>query len=318
MARIVSLGSALQDIYLVDHDDLAAEKVGNPLGKILASSSVDIDHILYGVGGGGVNSAVSFARHGHEVIFIGNIARDSAGAAITKVLDKEGVDGSYINFLEKTPTGTAVILLDSKSGKSTALTARGASKQFGNFSEQDLELTQPDWMYVTTLHGDLETLERFFAQAKKINTKIMFNPGAEELKKPREILKLLKFVDVLALNKAEAAKLVPGNNLTELAYRLSGYVNTIIITAGVMGGIATNGQETYRFGIYEDVKVKDFTGAGDAFSAGFLAHFASGKSFRDSLIFASANATAVVTKIGENRGALSGNERLHLMPIQQI
>ena len=28
MARIVSLGSALQDIYLIDHDDLVATSIG--------------------------------------------------------------------------------------------------------------------------------------------------------------------------------------------------------------------------------------------------------------------------------------------------
>ena len=82
--------------------------------------------------------------------------------------------------------------------------------------------------------------------------------------------------------------------------------------------IAGNGKEVYRFGIYEDTPVKDTTGAGDAFGSGFLASIASGKSFRSSLIFASANSTSVVTKLGANRGILSGNEDLHLMPIQKL
>ena len=91
-----------------------------------------------------------------------------------------------------------------------------------------------------------------------------------------------------------------------------------IITDGAMGGIATDGTDTYRFGLYEDVKPKDATGAGDAFGAGFLAHYADGKSFRESLIFASANSTSVVASLGANRGILTGNEKLHPMPIQKI
>ncbi|MBO7718463.1 ribokinase, partial [Candidatus Saccharibacteria bacterium] len=95
-------------------------------------------------------------------------------------------------------------------------------------------------------------------------------------------------------------------------------VETVIITDGSMGGIASNGTESYRFGIYEDQKVKDATGAGDAFGSGFLAHLAAGYSFRNSLIFASANSTSVVSKLGANRGILTGKERLHPMPIQKI
>lgn len=320
MARIVSLGSALQDIYLVDHDDLAPTQVGAAaiFGKVLVGSKVDIDKISYEVGGGGINSAISFARHGHEAVFLGNIARDAAGAAIVKVLDREGIDSSYINFLERKGTGTSVVLLDSKSGERTILTCRGASEQFGNFSEKDLELIQPDWLYVTTLRGDMDTLERFFKFAKKMNVKIMFNPGVKELENPKALLKLLNYVNVLNVNKAEASEIVPGVLLTELIYHLKGYVDIAIITDGPMGGIASDGKETYRFGIYEDQKVKDATGAGDAFGAGFLAHFAAHKTFKDSLIFASANSTAVVNKLGANAGILTGKEKLHLMPMQKI
>ncbi len=320
MARIVSLGSALQDIYLIDRDDLTPTTIGSQaiFGKVLVGAKVDIDRISYEVGGGGINSSITFARHGHEAIFMGNISRDPAGAAIIKVLDREGIDSSYLNFLERKTTGTSVILLDSKSGERTILTSRGASEQFGNFSEKDLDLAAPDWLYVTTLRGDFETLKRFFRHAKESDIKIMFNPGVKEINNPKEVLKLLKYVDILNVNKTEASQLVPGVTLTELLYHLSGYVETVIITDGAMGGIAGNGSETYRFGIYEDTIVKDATGAGDAFGSGFLAHIAAGRSFRNSLVFASANSTSVVSKLGANKGILTGREIIHPMPIQKI
>ncbi len=320
MARILSLGSALQDIYLIDHDDLVPTKIGGEaiFGKVLFGSKVDIDRISYEVGGGGVNSAITFARHGHETIFMGNLARDPAGTAIIKVLSREGIDDSYTNFLERKATGTSVVLLDSKSGERTILTCRGASEQFGNFSETDLDLISPDWLYVTTLRGDLDTLERFFKKAHEIGTKIMFNPGVKELEQVKDLAKLLKYVDILIVNKSEAAKIVPGTTLTELLYRLQSYVETAIVTDGAMGGIAGNSEEKYRFGLYEDKKNKDATGAGDAFGSGFLAAFSSGKSFKDALVFASANSTAVVSKLGANKGILSGHEKLHPMPIQKI
>ena len=320
MARIVSLGSALQDIYLIDRDDLTPTSIGEEaiFGKILVGSKVDIDKLSYEVGGGGVNSAITFARNGHEVILMSNVAHDSAGNAILKVLDREGIDSSYVDFVERKTTGTSVVLLDTKSGERTILTYRGASEKFDNFNEADLDLVQPDWLYVTTLRGDIETLLRFFEKAKSMGIKIMFNPGVKELNEKKKLIGLLSDVDVLLVNKSEAAEIVPGVLLTELLYHLNNYVETVIITDGAMGGIAGNREESYRFGIYEDTKVKDATGAGDAFGSGFLAHLANGKSFKSSLVFASANSTAVVSQIGANRGTLTGREKLHLMPIQKI
>ena len=320
MTRILSLGSALQDIYLIDRDDLTPTAIGDVaiFNKVLVGTKVDIDRISYEVGGGGINSSITFARNGHEAIFMGNIAHDPAGGAIIRTLDREGVDSSYVNFLERKTTGTSIVLLDSKDGERTILTCRGASEQFDNFSEKDLSTISPDWLYVTTLRGDIDTLKRFFKYAHSHGIKIMFNPGVKELEKPREVLKLLEYVDVLNVNKTEAAKLVPGVMIIEFLYQLAGYAGTVIITDGAKGGIAGDGEEIYQFGIYEDVKMKDATGAGDAFGSGFLAKYADGQSFKNALTFASANATSVVTKIGANRGILTGNGKLHSMPMQKV
>ena len=320
MARMVALGSALQDIYLIDHDDFVGSKdnENSKLEQINIGSKVDIDKISFEVGGGGTNAAVSFARHGHETIFIGNVGDDPAGQAIENLLNDEGVDTSYIVHPRGTKTGVSVVLLDTKSGERTILTCRGASAKFGNLDENDLELIKPDWIYVTTLRGDMDTLLRFFEKAKEIGCKIMFNPGKLEIKEKKKLLGLLEDVDVLLVNKTEASEIVPGKVLEELIFHLGSYVKTVIITVGSMGAIATNGEETYRFGIYEDVKVKDTTGAGDSFGSGFLAHFADGNSFKKSLIFGAANSTSVISKLGAKKGILDGSEDLHPMPIQKV
>ena len=320
MARIVSLGSALQDIYLIDRDDFIPTNIAGQsiFGQLLIGTKIDIDKISYEIGGGGTNSATTFARYGHEAIFVGNVARDSAGEAVLAKLDNEGIDTSYIGLSKKGATGCSIILLDMKSGERTILTHRGVSSKFNNFDENDLDLINPDWLYVTTLHGDMDTLLRFFEKAHSIGTKIMFNPGELELEEPEKLIGLLEDVDILLVNKHEAAEIVPGSLLSELLRKLQQYTKTVIITDAAMGGIATNGAESCRFGIYEDAKVRDTTGAGDAFGSGFLASLAAGKSFRESLTFASANATAVVKQLGAKKGILTGIEKLHTMPIQKI
>ena len=124
-----------------------------------------------------------------------------------------------------------------------------------------------------------------------MGVKIMFKTGVKELDENKKVLGLLDDVDILIVNKSEASQLVPGVLLEELLYHLNRYVPIAIITDGAMGGIAGNKEsnEVYRFGVYEDVKMRDATGAGDAFGSGFLAAFADGKSFKRSLMFASAN-----------------------------
>jgi sugar/nucleoside kinase (ribokinase family) len=316
MARIVSIGAALQDVYLIDHDDFGTNSRGF-FNQIELGTKVDIDKIKFSTGGGATNAATTFARHGHESIFMGCLANDPAGQAILNSLDDEGIDSSYITYLNRYQTGYSVIML-APSGERTILTCRGASAHFDALSPDDLETACPDWLYVTTFRGEMDMLDRFFTKAKSLGAKIMFNPGNLELEHLRKFLGLLSDVDVLLLNKSEAQKVVDGKLLTELVAKLKNYVPNVIITDGNQGAIASDGKEIYRAGLYEDVAIKDSTGAGDAFGSGFLAAYADGQSFKDSLIFASANSTSVVQHIGSKDGILTKNARLHNMPIEEV
>lgn len=326
MARIVSLGSALQDIFLIDRDDFVATELCDAkkkncksiFGELTIGSKVDIDKLIYAVGGGGTNSAVEFARHNHKSTYLGNIGHDEAGDAVLACLDEEGVDNSYVKYAKGKSTGCSIVMLDAKSGERTILTYRGASAKFDNLDEKVLDEIKPNWLYVTSLKGDMDTLERFFKKAKEISCKVMFNPGKPELAEKKRLTSLLQYVDILLVNKTESAQIVPGKVLSELISRLSNYVKTVIITDGNMGAIATDGDKTYRFGIYEDLPVRDTTGAGDAFGSGFLAHLADGHSFYDSLVYASANSTSVVSEFSAKAGLLSGTEKLHQMAIQEV
>ena len=319
MARIVSLGSALQDVYLIDRDDFTSANIAGQsiFGQLVIGTKVDIDRIAYEVGGGGTNTAVTFARHGHETILMSNLARDAAGDAVISCLDEENIDSSYIEYV-RGKTGCSIVLLDAKSGERTILTYRGVSSKFDNLNPNDLAMISPDWLYVTSLRGDMDTLLDFFEHAHDLGIRIMFNPGELEIAQSAKLLGLMEDVDILLMNKREAAKIVPGAVLSELLTHLANYCPTVIITDGEMGSIATNHAETYRLGVYEQVRMRDATGAGDAFGAGFLAKLASGASFVDSLQFAAANAVSVVQKYGAKAGILTGMEDLHPMPLQKI
>jgi sugar/nucleoside kinase (ribokinase family) len=168
------------------------------------------------------------------------------------------------------------------------------------------------------MRGDMNTLDDFFTIAHQNGIKIMFNPGKLELEHPKQFLGLLSDVDVLLVNKKEAKQIVVGNTLKEVASRLHDIVRTVIVTDGPAGAIAFSPDQAFRIGLYEDPPIVDSTGAGDAFGSGFLAAYASGKSFKDSLVFASANSTSVIQKIGSKSGILNNRVKLHNMPMEEI
>lgn len=319
MARIASLGLATQDIYLIDRDDfVGADIAGNSIfSQLVIGSDVDIDRVHFAVGGGGTNAATTFARCGHESVLLSAISHDASGEAVLACLDRENIDSSQVIY-SRAGTACSVILLDAKTAKHTTLAFRGSKQRFSGLDPNVLKILQPDWLYASSLDGDMHTLLRFFIAAHSLGIKVMFNPGPAELREVPKLIGLLEDVDILLVNKAEAAQIVPGVLLTELLVRLAHYCQTVIITDGEMGSIATDHAEIYRLSVYEQFKARDHTGAGDAFGSGFLASLASGKSFKNALQFAAANAAMVVRSYGPKTGILTGTESLHPMPIQAI
>lgn len=157
MSRIVTIGAAVQDIYMLDRDDFEGVELGQSVsifGRMVTGSKVDIDKVHFDVGGGGTNAAVTFARHGHETILMSNIGHDASGDAVLECLDRENIDSSYIEFTRE-HTGCSVILVDVKKAERTVLGFRGASRDFSNLKAADLENIQPDWLYVTSLRGNM-------------------------------------------------------------------------------------------------------------------------------------------------------------------
>lgn len=316
--RILSIGAAVQDVFLSHSDefkpvtDRSAHEV---FMKLELGAKADVNNITFSTGGGATNAAVTFARQGLRAEFMGAIGHDPAGQAVLDDLDRESVDTTHISYSDRYKTGYSVLLL-APNGERTILTYRGASTHYDakHFNLKDVEA---DWLYVSSMAGSMEVLDKIFAQAKAKGMKIMFNPGKGELHQTVKLKALLEDVDVLSVNKEEMATIVEGNSLDELALHALHYVPVAIVSDGPNGVVASDGKTLVRAGMYEDVKVIDRTGAGDAFGSGFLSQWAQGRSLKDAIIFASANSTSVVTQIGAKAGILHHGVRLHEMPLSE-
>ena len=317
MVKILSIGKATQDVFLRS-DEFDPHTEGKKVyTQIPLGLKMEVEDVHFSTGGNATNVAVTFARQGLESSYMWALGDDPASDVILKTLDDEGVDTRNVVQDSRHQAGYSVIMI-ATNGERTILNHRGKSIGPDGRGLDFDAIKDADWIYPTSLgFGGLTLLRKILDVAEDHKVKVMLNPAGPELAEPDKLKPLLESVDVLCLNKEEMKMLVHGEELEELAIHGLNYCPVVIVSDGPNGVVATDGKTIVRAGMYEDVPVIDRTGAGDAFASGFLSQWSQGKSLKDSIVFASANSTSVVTKIGAKDGILRKGVRLHEMPIHE-
>ncbi len=315
--KILTIGKTVQDVFL-SSDEFDPHTEGKmvythlPLGL-----KMEVEKVIFDTGGNAGNVAVTFARQGIEVDYMWTLGHDPASETILRVLDQEGVSTKLVTHDDKYQAGYSTILI-ATNGERTILNHRGVSAGADGKGLNLDAIEEFDWIYPTSLaNGGIELLEKIVTKAGDAGVKVMLNPAGPELAEPSKLKTILEDVEILCVNKEEMQKLVHGETLEELVRHGLNLVPVVIVSDGPNGVVASDGKTIVTAGMYEDVKVIDRTGAGDAFASGFLSQWVQGKSLKDSIIFASANSTSVVTKIGAKTGILHGNANLHDMPLEE-
>lgn len=316
LPTIVTIGKATQDVF-VQSSSVFKQQVhkGVTYEQLPVGQKLDLDNVIFATGGNVTNAAVTFARQGLHSRYAWCLGDDIASEAILTELDKESVDTSHVAQDKRYRSSYSVILMLA-GGERTILNYKG---NMPSAKDHDLDLSvieSADWLYLSSL-GDMELLEIIVSHAAKHGVKIMLNPAGAELKQEEKLKTLLEDVEILAVNKEEAQKIVHGETLDELVRHAHHFVPVVIVSDGPNGAVATDGKTIVSAGMYEDVPVVDRTGGGDAFGSGFLSYYSQGKSLKESMIFASANSTSVVTKIGAKEGILHKGTVLHDMPMTE-
>ncbi len=313
---IVTIGKATQDVFVKSaHVFTEFEHKGVKYEQLPVGQKLDLDEVVFSTGGNVTNAAVTFARQGLHSAYAWCLGNDTPSEVILQSLDKEGINTSHVHQSEHfTPSYSVVIMLSG--GERTILNHKG-SMPTAHSSELDLSvIDEGDWIYISSL-GDMVLLERIITRAARNNVKVMLNPAGVELQETEKLKGLLEDVAVLAVNKEEAQLIVHGETLDELVRHLLHYVPLAVVSDGPNGVLASDGKTIVGAGMYEDVPVIDRTGAGDAFGSGFLSQYAQGASLKEAIIFASANSTSVVQKIGAKEGILYKGIELHDMPLEE-
>lgn len=313
---ILAIGKASQDVILTSskdfqpHNHKGVEYEQLPLGKKL-----HLDDVFFSSGGNATNAAATFARQGLNSKYMWVLGADVSSQMILRSLDDENIDTTNVIQEDSYKASYSTILL-APTGERTVLNYMGSSiEKYADSLVLD-GIEKADWLYISSVN-DMKLLERIVTRAEKTGVRIMMNPSGKELAMPEKLKPLLEDMEVISLNKEEAQELVYGETLEELVRHLAHYCPVVLVSDGPKGVVATDSKTIIRAGMYEDIKVVDRLGAGDAFSSGFLSQWAAGKSLKEAIIFGSANSTSVVTKIGAKAGILHRGVKLHEMPLHE-
>ena len=292
---IVSIGSATRDVFLQSANFESRQHADSPTGTeqcFPLGSKIEINKMVF-------NAAVTFARQGLKTADIGVVGRDFNGRAILEELKKEKVDTKFFQIHDDDFTAYSIIFVH-ESGERTILSYKGEGQHF-DVKKIPFEKIKTDWFFVDSLGGHYNMLEFIFNYAGKNKIKIAMNPGGKELKHGWEKLQpFFEKTEILIMNKEEAWELTKGN-LNDLSYFSTGVV---VISDGPNGVIVKDkNKKTYKAGV-PDSPVVERTGAGDAFSSGFVSEYIRSKDTIKAIQFGTANASSVVTQYGAKAGIL--------------
>ncbi|MFH1780434.1 MAG: carbohydrate kinase family protein [Candidatus Nealsonbacteria bacterium] len=314
MFDLITFGSASQDIYLMSEKFLPVSDKNLSGGKSIClplGSKIEADGIFLTSGGGGTNTAATFANQGFKVAYCGMIGDDNFGKLILDELKKYGINASLVKKTKKMPTNIAVLLMQPGNDR-TILVYRGASDLL---TRQDIpwnKIKKTKWMYLAPFSGKLtELTEELIVFAQKNKIKVAFNPGYNQLTLPEPVLQsILKKVDVLILNQEEASLLtkIPYQKETEIFKKIDQLTPGIaMMTKGKDGAVVSDGKHLYCAESL-DMKLIDGTGAGDAFGSGFVSGLIQNNDIVYAIQMAMANSSFVITKFGAKKGLLRKNQ----------
>lgn len=312
MYDIISIGSATRDVFMGADDFKSFKSDEYSSGRAICfslGSKLEIKKIVFTTGGGGTNSAVTFARQGLKTACIGSIVDDLNGRELMAELESEGVDTQYFQKHTDDFTAYSVILVH-KSGERTILSYRGEGQHF-EFAKIPFNELRTKWLFLDSLGGHYDLLESLVFWAVKNGVKLATNPGGKELAHGLEKWRpLLKNFSIFWLNQEEASELTGINIKDErgIFKFLDDLVDGIVVmTKGPEGMVVSDGKNLYRAGV-PDSPVVERTGAGDASCSGFISEYIRSCDIVKAIQLGTANASSVVAQYGAKKGILKDGD----------
>lgn len=298
---VVAIGSVTVDLFLLidpQNPHIKFDRNSNELSLHLGDKIV-LDSSKLTVGGNANNVAVGLKRLGFNSALVAEIGNDEFCHDILDNLKKEKV----ANLVKQTNTPSSFSVVLNYQDDRTIFTRKVEREH--DFSFINLKT---EWLYLTSLGKKWEGVYKKVGELiQKSRIRLAFNPGPTQLDAGfNSFSYLLPLTEVLIVNKEEAEKIL--NLKAEIKDLLFELKKTgpriIVITDGTNGSYAIDHKAQYYFHEASKAKVVSRTGAGDAYSSGFLAAYMFNKSIEEAMQWGTKNAGSVIKLIGAQTGLL--------------
>ncbi len=270
---------------LPEHLELDREHLASDLRLTLGSSSAIFAH--------------NFALLGNRVAFHSAIGDDPLGELCLSRLAESGANVSGVQKFRGKQTGLTVIL--PRPQKRFILTYLGVMAEM-RFEDLDLDhvfaarhLHLSSFFLQRALRPRVPDLFRLAKQAG-LSTSLDTNDDPED-RWERDVLEVLKWVDVLLPNEHEACRLAGTDDPLRAAETLAEKVPLIVMKRGERGVLARRGSELFE-ALPPKTETVDTIGAGDSFDAGFLHQFIRGAKLEDCVQFGNLTGAFSTTRQG--------------------
>jgi sugar/nucleoside kinase (ribokinase family) len=304
--KVIGIGNAIVDVLCkVSEEFLIKNSLTKSTMKLVDElefnkllSSLEIQETISG--GSVANSIVGLSQLDNNVGFLGKINSDQLGQKYEDGLIKQNVKFLYNKKIEKIPTGSCLILITPDSER-TMCTFLGIA---GKINENDIDES-------SIKNADILFLEGYLwdeGEPKKAFDKAILNSKKSVMslsdlfcveRHKSHFLELVKNnLDIVFANEQEIMSLINAKSFEETITFSKEINKNIIITRGEKGAIAINQGDVIECEAKKNLQIKDLTGAGDLFAAGYLHGIINKLSTKECLYKGTELSSKIIQKIG--------------------
>ena len=305
--KILGIGNAIVDVICKVEDNFIIEnKLTKGTMKLIFDdqefksllTSLNIEKTISG--GSVANSIVGLSQLGNKVGFIGKVSDDDLGLKYEEGLKSEKVEYFYNKKKEELPTGTCLILVTPDSER-TMCTFLGTA---GKINENDVDIDIIKSSEIIFLEGylwDEGEPKKAFEKAINNSHKVAMSLSDQfcvDRHKPHFLDLVKNKLDITFANEQEMMSLISASSFEEVVSFGKNLKKLLVITRGEKGAISIFGDEINENGVEKDLKIRDLTGAGDLFAAGYLHGYLNNLSPKDCLNKGREMSSKVIQQIG--------------------